>query len=253
MPRPSSLATQASLVLALLWPYLRARAERYVFFFFFFRFFSDQCCRDLFSPHAGSSNPHLSTVRRPSNLASPAAAIAGTQVKICFFVSFFFVPFLTNVTETLFTPHPPPLQPRKSPPPPPPCRTQVMTSASPLRHAQVRCHHPVTVRKTRRDTAPTPSQHGVQARLRPQPAPRKPRHVNTALKSRHANPLHTSPAATPPATAPRKSLTTNPPRPRSAHRRHCSLPIVVLASYLYLFNCNYILLCINVANGVTVT
>src|SRR6266702_1670004 len=108
MPRPSSLATQASLVLALLWPYLRARAERYVFFFFFFRFFSDQCCRDLFSPHAGSSNPHLSTVRRPSSLATPAAAIAsftGTQVKICFFRFFFFVPFLPNVTETLFTPH----------------------------------------------------------------------------------------------------------------------------------------------------
>src|SRR6266702_3515907 len=84
------------------------------FLFSFFRFFSDQCCRDLFSPHAGSSTPHLSTVRRPSNLASPAAAIAGTQGKICFFCLFFFVPFLTNVTETLFTPHagsstPPPL------------------------------------------------------------------------------------------------------------------------------------------------
>src|SRR6266568_3612255 len=60
-----------------------------MFFFFFFCFFSDQCCRDLFSPHAGSSNPHLSTVRRPSNLASPAAAIAGTQVKICFSRSLF--------------------------------------------------------------------------------------------------------------------------------------------------------------------
>src|SRR6266702_7621716 len=95
--------------------------------------------------------------------------------------------------------------------------------------------------------------HGMQAPPRPQPAPRKPRHLNTAHKSRHANPLHKRPAMTPPATAPRKSLTTNPPQPRSAHRRHCSLPIVVLASYLYLFNCNYILLCINVANGVTVT
>src|SRR6266702_1729820 len=82
----------------------RRHASKVMFFFFFFHFFSDQCCRDLFSPHAGSSNPHLSTVRHPSNLASPAAAIAGTQVKICFFC-FFFVPFLTNVTETLFTPH----------------------------------------------------------------------------------------------------------------------------------------------------
>src|SRR6266702_8591170 len=73
-------------------------------------------------------------------------------------------------------PHIPPLKPRKSPPPPPPRCTQVVTSTSPLRHAQVRCHHPVTVHKTRRDTAPTPSQHGVQARLRRQPAPRKPCH-----------------------------------------------------------------------------
>src|SRR6266702_209110 len=45
------------------------------FFSSFFRFFSDHC-RDLFSPHAGSSNPHLSTVPPPSSLASPAAAIA---------------------------------------------------------------------------------------------------------------------------------------------------------------------------------
>src|SRR6266702_2514969 len=96
--------------------------------------------------------------------------------------------------------------------------------------------------------------HGMQAPPRPQPAARKPRHLNTAHKSRHANPLRTSPAATPPTTAPRKSPTTNPPRPCPVpHRRHCSLPIVVLASCLYLFNCNYILLCINVANGVTVT
>src|SRR6266702_2030763 len=150
-------------------------------------------------------------------------------------------------------PHIPPLKPCKSPPPPPPRCTQVVTSASPLRHVQVRCHHPVTVRKTRRDTALIPSQHGVQDPPQPNPPPCKPRHPTTAAKSRHTNPLHKSPTAMPPATAPRKSLTTNPPRPRSAHHRHCSLPIVVLASYLYLFNCNYILLCINVANGVTVT
>src|SRR6266702_2008565 len=113
---------------------------------------------------------------------------------------------------------------------------------------------PAKTSPRRHPTAALKSRHGVQAPPRPQPAARKPRHLNTALKSRHANPLHTSPAATPPTTAPRKSLTTTPPRPRSApHRRHCSLPIVVLASYLYLFNCNYILLCINVANGVTVT
>src|SRR6266702_479963 len=68
---------------------IHRHVSKYMFFFFFFRFFSDQCCRDLFSPHAGSSNPHLSTVHHPSNLASPAAAITGTQVKICFFCFFF--------------------------------------------------------------------------------------------------------------------------------------------------------------------
>src|SRR6266702_8833346 len=106
---------------------IRRHVSKDMFFFpSFFHFFSDQCCRDLFSPHARSSNPHLSTMHHPSNLASPTAAITGTQVKICFFVSFFFIPFLTNVTETLFTPHagsstPPPLHhiiPNPLPPPP---------------------------------------------------------------------------------------------------------------------------------------
>src|SRR6266702_1397002 len=113
---------------------------------------------------------------------------------------------------------------------------------------------PMKTSPRRHPNAARKSRHGVQAPPRPQPAARKPCHLNTALKSHHANPLHTSPTATPPTTAPRKSLTTNPLQPRSApHRQHCSLPIVVLASYLYLFNCNYILLCINVANGVTLT
>src|SRR6266702_4046531 len=49
-----------------------------------------------------------------------------------------------------------------------------------------------------------------------------------------------------PTTTPHKSPAMVP----TCH--HCSLPIVVLASYMYLFICNYILLCINVANGVTV-
>src|SRR6266702_4059009 len=31
-------------------------------FFFFFHFFSDQCCRDLFSPHAGPQTPPLHCV-----------------------------------------------------------------------------------------------------------------------------------------------------------------------------------------------
>src|SRR6266702_1852285 len=149
-------------------------------------------------------------------------------------------------------PHVPPLKPRKSPPPSP-RRTQAVTSASPLRHAQVRWHHPVTVRKTRRDTASTPSQHGVQARLRRQPAPQKPRHAPPQCGAQ-VPPRHPV-AHEPRRDATHHGATQKPPhRPRPApHRRHCSLPIVVLASCLYLFNCNYILLCINVANGVTVT
>src|SRR6266702_260224 len=44
-------------------------------------------------------------------------------------------------------PHIPPLKPFKSPLPSPRCM-QAVTSTSPLCHAQVRWHHPVTVRKT---------------------------------------------------------------------------------------------------------
>src|SRR6266702_2679523 len=80
-PTPTAAATAC----------IRRYASKVIFFFSFFRFFSDHC-RDLFFPHARSSNPHLSPVPRPSSLASPAAAIAsfvGTQVKICFFFSFF--------------------------------------------------------------------------------------------------------------------------------------------------------------------
>jgi|SRR6266702_3768782 len=79
----------------------------------------------------------------------------------------------------------------------------------------------------------------------------------TARKSHYANSPHMSPTVTPtrrarallrrhPTMMPHKSPATAPTR------CHCSLPIVVLASYMYLFICNYILLCINVANGVTV-
>src|SRR6266702_1171439 len=82
-PTPTAAATAC----------IRRYASKVIFFFSFFLFFSDHC-RDLFSPHARSSNPHLSTVPRPSSLASPAAAIAsfvGTQVKICFFFFFSFL------------------------------------------------------------------------------------------------------------------------------------------------------------------
>src|SRR6266702_4272607 len=50
----------------------------------------------LFTPRAGSSNPHPSTTPRPPRLTSPAAAIAsfaGMQVKICFFLFFSFRSF----------------------------------------------------------------------------------------------------------------------------------------------------------------
>src|SRR6266702_2671221 len=116
-------------------------------------------------------------------------------------------------------PHIPPLKPCKSPPPPPPRCTQVVTSASPLRHAQVRCHHPVTVHKTHRDTAPTPSQHSMQARLRCQPTPRKPRHG--ATPTRHSSPAtgckpHHDP------NPPRKNLATSTQRSSPATPTRCT-------------------------------
>src|SRR6266702_1237733 len=73
-------------------------------------------------------------------------------------------------------PHVPPLKPCKSPPPSP-RHMQAVTSTSPLYHAQVCWHHPVTVCKTHHNTASTPSQHGMQARLQRQPALRKPCHA----------------------------------------------------------------------------
>ncbi len=68
-----------------------AGTSKVMFFSSFFRFFSDHC-RDLFSPHAGFSNPPPLHHASPLKPASPAAAIAsfaGTQVKLCFF-SFLF-------------------------------------------------------------------------------------------------------------------------------------------------------------------
>src|SRR6266702_3733998 len=156
-----------------------------------------------------------------------------------------------------------------SPPCPAPQASQVPTAvASP--HAS----HDLCLPPSPRASPLAPPCHGAQdsprhcfdavptRRASPTSTPTRPaktsprRHPNAARKSRHGVQAlpRPQPAAPPPTTAPRKSPPTNPPRPRPApHRRHCSLPIVVLASCLYLFNCNYILLCINVANGVTVT
>ncbi len=77
------------------------------FSFLFFVPFLTNLTETLFTPHARSSNPHLSTMCHPSILTSPAAAIACIRrhaSKDKFFFLLFFS-FLTNVTETLFTPH----------------------------------------------------------------------------------------------------------------------------------------------------
>src|SRR6266702_2533655 len=198
----------------------------------------------LFPPPAGTSNPRLSTTYSLPPCPAPHASQVRTAVAS------------PHASRDLRLPPPPHASPLAPPyhgaqDSPRHCFDAVPTrraspTSTPTRPAKTSPRrHPNAARKSR---------HGVQAPPQPQPAARKPRHLNTARMSRHANPLRTSPAATPPTTAPRKNPATNPPRPRPApHHRHCSLPIVVLASCLYLFNCNYILLCINVANGVTVT
>src|SRR6266702_2005257 len=56
-------------------PALVGTQVKLCFFSSFFHFFSDHW-RDLFSPHAGSSNPHLSTMPCPSSLTSLTTAIA---------------------------------------------------------------------------------------------------------------------------------------------------------------------------------
>src|SRR6266702_6070248 len=116
-------------------------------------------------------------------------------------------------------PHILPLKPRKSPPPPLPCHMQVVTSTSPLRHAQVHCHHPVTVRKTHRDTAPMLSQHGMQAQLQHQPALRKRHHSATPM--RHASPaMACKPHHNP--NPPHKNLTTSTQRSSPTMPTHCT-------------------------------
>ena len=116
-------------------------------------------------------------------------------------------------------PHVPPLKPHKSPPPSP-RRTQAVTSASPLRHAQVRWHHPVTVRKTCRDTALTLSQHGVQARLRCQPTPRKPRHAPPQCGVHMSPAMACKPHHDP--NPPRKNLATSTQRTSPATPTRCA-------------------------------
>ncbi len=70
------------------------RHTSYVFFFsFLFVPFLTNLTETLFTPCAGSSNPHLSTVHCPSILASPATTIACIHrhaVKISFFFFSFF-------------------------------------------------------------------------------------------------------------------------------------------------------------------
>src|SRR6266702_1802072 len=72
----------------------------------------------LFTPCARSSNPHPSTVRRPSSLASPATAIAsftGMQVKICFFLFFSFHSFSDQYSRDSLSHVPGPQTPASPP------------------------------------------------------------------------------------------------------------------------------------------
>src|SRR6266702_4220241 len=114
------------------------------------------------------------------------------------------------------SPHVPPLKPRESLPPPH-CHVQAVTSTSPLRHAQVCCHHPVTVRKSHHDTVPMPSQHGVQVRLQCQPAPQKPCHGTTPTwrASPATSPTRCTralPRCASPTTTPTRHAKTSPPQ-----------------------------------------
>ncbi len=84
-------------------------------FFLLFCFFSDHC-RDLFSPHARFSNPpplHHALPLKPTSPTTTIALFVGTQVKLCFFSSFFHF-FSDQCCRDLFSPHagfsnPPPL------------------------------------------------------------------------------------------------------------------------------------------------
>src|SRR6266568_2270978 len=78
----------------------------------------------LFTPRAGTSNPHPSTMPHPSSLASPAAAIAsfaGTQVKICFFLFFSFCSFSDQYYRDSLSHTPGPQTPASPPHHPHPC------------------------------------------------------------------------------------------------------------------------------------
>src|SRR6266702_3381390 len=105
---PSSLTSPAAAIASF--------AGTQVTFFFFLSFSRPsphQYYNSLYPPRRVLIPPPLhhiipTPVLCPSSLASPAAAIAcihGHASKDKFFFSFFFVSFLTNVTETLFTPH----------------------------------------------------------------------------------------------------------------------------------------------------
>src|SRR6266702_5854630 len=107
---------------------------------------------------------------------------------------------------------------------PPQCGTQV-----PPQHASPSTTPPRCMKTL-------PPQHSAQ--VPPcQPIAHKPHHDATCHDATQKP--HHQPAMTLPCTPSPPLLT--------------SYSSTIIASYLYLFNCNYILLCINVANGVTVT
>src|SRR6266702_2309251 len=98
---PSSLATPLPLLA------FTGMQVKLCFFFLCFVSFLTSVAETSF-PHLPRPQPPTSppclAPQAPQVLPPPLPAFAGTQVKISFFF-FFFVSFLTNVTETLFTPH----------------------------------------------------------------------------------------------------------------------------------------------------
>ncbi len=77
------------------------------FFFFFFRFFSDQCCRDLFSPHARFSNPpplHHASPLKPRKSRHRHCPIRGHASKVMF-ISFLFFRSFSDHPSSLTSPH----------------------------------------------------------------------------------------------------------------------------------------------------
>src|SRR6266702_4032541 len=162
----------------------------------------------LFTPRAGSSNPHLSTMRRPSSLASPATAIAsfaGTQVKICFFLFFSFRSFSDQCYRDSLSHVPGPQTPASPPHNPHPCALPLKPRKSllpPLPHHMQAWLPPSSPYAS---PPPLPPRHCVQ-----DPPTMPTRHVQ-ALPWRHPNTEHKAP---PPPTSRNANTACRTPPPR---------------------------------------